>query len=620
MGHREYIVSIEHGQRVRSVVWDTRKPLPLQLPARWVLCETPKGLRIIEQLPDNGRRLSVPPAATTGKLINIPASRGLRTFGLRIRPFRLPAPVYVKSKNAMSQVWETPASEVIFCGVGESLLAHHHVGSSFKIHVDGGLVFAHRRVGDDHEITAESLGVAMHFPGYAPRAVRPGVPEYFSSSEWERGVLRWNNHWWRIASIPDPKGLADNIELEVADKIDTSGFGRYAGIAGFLLTVALLLSPSVDRTQVPKPKVVTEIQLKAPRIVQALPTPVPKPKPKPEIKKEPPKVAVKKPEPPKPKPAAVKPQVAKIAKENKAARPAKAQPAPKLAAAPKPRPAAPRPPVRVAERPAAPAPHPIERNVPSKPVARATVPSLSPEQVAAKQAAQDAARAKAQLAQSLQFLSTSPNLPAAAMEADLIAEDANQKQQAKFRGGTVSSAITKTEGTYLSSLSSQGSAEGRRIVTRSARRISADEDTAYGNGQPVGSGPVRGKVATSALGSGDGSGVALGAGLGGGLDVSGSGEVAEIDIEKALEKSLARFQYCYEKVLLSDASLAGTILMEWTIDQSGKGSSVKVVRSQLNNNPLHNCLSSELSRVQFPSPKGGAVIVKYPFAFSSGTL
>jgi len=629
MRNKEYIVDIEQGRRTRSVVWSTAKPLALLHPAHWSLVSTDRGIRLVEQGAPTSkpRRMTVPAAALSGGRILVPAGPRSAAFSIRIRPMARPAALFAQKKTQSYQSWTNEASsEVLFCGVGDSLLNHRHVGSSFRIHVDNGLVFSNKNLGGRYQITSQVAGLFFCVPGKSPQPIQPGYGHIIEGWDFEQGTLKWNRLWWRIASIPDAESLAARIEEDSLANRESSakGLGLYSGIAGMLLTIALIFSPSAPKVE--KAKVVTHIELKAPKLVAALPKPPPpKPKPKPIVKKElPPPPKRIEPPPPKKVVEQPKPRPAKIAKRNVTPKPAPVAKAPAPAPAPKvaAKPIA-RPPARVASgKPAAPAPRLIERNVPTRPIAKATVPSISPEQMAAKQAAVEAAKAKAQLAQSLNFLSTSNSRPAAAMEADLIAEDANQKLQAKFRGGTPSTAITKTEGTYLSSLSSQGSAEGRRIETRSARRISADEDTSYGgDGRAAGSGQVRGKVAASALGSGEGSGVALGTSLGGGgLDVSGSGEVAEIDIEKALEKSLARFQYCYEKVLLSDASLAGTILMEWTIDGSGRGSSVKVVRSQLNSNPLHNCLSSELSRVQFPSPKGGAVIVKYPFAFSSGTL
>lgn len=102
--------------------------------------------------------------------------------------------------------------------------------------------------------------------------------------------------------------------------------------------------------------------------------------------------------------------------------------------------------------------------------------------------------------------------------------------------------------------------------------------------------------------------------------MNGPGQIPESAIEKIMAKYVSKFQYCYEKALLADGSLAGNILMQWTIGPDGTSSDVKVVRSQLNNSGLHSCIIKELSRIRFPSPSGGAVTIKYPLAFSSATL
>lgn len=139
-------------------------------------------------------------------------------------------------------------------------------------------------------------------------------------------------------------------------------------------------------------------------------------------------------------------------------------------------------------------------------------------------------------------------------------------------------------------------------------------------GQGVYPGQVRGKVAIADLYGKGGNEVGGALSAEGGMTLSGEGTLPEGLIEKALAKRLERFQYCYEKALLSDPTLAGTIKMQWTIVPGGRATGPKVVRSQLNHKGLHECISRELSQITFPSPKGGSVTVTKPFSFSSTTL
>ena len=102
--------------------------------------------------------------------------------------------------------------------------------------------------------------------------------------------------------------------------------------------------------------------------------------------------------------------------------------------------------------------------------------------------------------------------------------------------------------------------------------------------------------------------------------MTGLGRINQDAIEKALAKRLERFQYCYEKALLSDATLAGNIMMGWTISAGGRPGSIRVVKSQMNNSKLNACMTKEIRAIRFPSPKGGIVKIKFPFNFTSSSL
>lgn len=131
---------------------------------------------------------------------------------------------------------------------------------------------------------------------------------------------------------------------------------------------------------------------------------------------------------------------------------------------------------------------------------------------------------------------------------------------------------------------------------------------------------VRGVVSVAALydsGSVDGLAGAVG---GTGMSMSGEGQLAGAEIEKELSKHIHKFQYCYEKALLTKNHLGGILMMQWQISSFGNTSDVRVVRSELNDDPLHGCVSRHLSSIRFPSPKGGTVTVRYPFNFSSTSL
>jgi hypothetical protein len=179
--------------------------------------------------------------------------------------------------------------------------------------------------------------------------------------------------------------------------------------------------------------------------------------------------------------------------------------------------------------------------------------------------------------------------------------------------GTSELAKATGKSTAIGTLAKTGQGNGT-IATRSGKQING---TALSGGQRGGGvgGKVHGKVRVG-RGPGDGS-FGLGAAS---MSVSGQGSISQSALEATMRRYLQRFQYCYEKALLTDATVSGNAVFSWTIDEQGRPSSVNVARSQLNNEGLHGCLGSEIRKISFPKPQGGAVIVKYPFNFSSSSL
>lgn len=229
-------------------------------------------------------------------------------------------------------------------------------------------------------------------------------------------------------------------------------------------------------------------------------------------------------------------------------------------------------------------------------------PGLMPSQQAARETAQREARAEEALSKSLGFLSPSQNR---------IAQPIPETASTFRTTNPVSKSLTRKDESLT------GSSAADPVDTQSARSFAPKGDP---SGVVGGKGlnKVQGKVTLNQV-FGNGTGNLVGEG-GQEMSLSGEGEISKDQVEKALERALSRFQYCYEKSLLSQPNLAGTLVMEWVISANGKAQSVKVVRSELNQASLHLCVAKEIGQVDFPKPKGGSVTIQYPFAFSSGAL
>jgi hypothetical protein len=99
--------------------------------------------------------------------------------------------------------------------------------------------------------------------------------------------------------------------------------------------------------------------------------------------------------------------------------------------------------------------------------------------------------------------------------------------------------------------------------------------------------------------------------------VSAQGSIDREAVARVVNSHLQEVRACYERALLKDTGLSGKLALEWVIGASGKVSSVKIKSSSLRNSAVESCIMNELKDWVFPSPRGGSVIVSYPFLFNS---
>jgi pSer/pThr/pTyr-binding forkhead associated (FHA) protein/Skp family chaperone for outer membrane proteins len=95
------------------------------------------------------------------------------------------------------------------------------------------------------------------------------------------------------------------------------------------------------------------------------------------------------------------------------------------------------------------------------------------------------------------------------------------------------------------------------------------------------------------------------------------GHLSREAIAKVVRKHLRQIQYCYEKNLLLSPNLSGKVIMEWTIATSGSVTVVKTKKNTMASPAVAMCISAKIKGWKFPKPKGGIVVVAYPFIFNS---
>ena len=98
---------------------------------------------------------------------------------------------------------------------------------------------------------------------------------------------------------------------------------------------------------------------------------------------------------------------------------------------------------------------------------------------------------------------------------------------------------------------------------------------------------------------------------------STQGTVDREAVARVINSHLNEVHGCYERALLKNPSLAGKVVLEWTIGAAGRVVAAKTKSSTLSNAAVEACILSSLKTWTFPAPKGGVVIITYPFLFNS---
>ncbi len=96
----------------------------------------------------------------------------------------------------------------------------------------------------------------------------------------------------------------------------------------------------------------------------------------------------------------------------------------------------------------------------------------------------------------------------------------------------------------------------------------------------------------------------------------GMGELDQAVIKKVINGNLGRFKYCYERELGPSPSLKGKVVVKFTISPSGTVSKASIASSSLGSKNVEGCVLKVAKKLRFPKPKGGSVVVSYPFMFA----
>ena len=95
---------------------------------------------------------------------------------------------------------------------------------------------------------------------------------------------------------------------------------------------------------------------------------------------------------------------------------------------------------------------------------------------------------------------------------------------------------------------------------------------------------------------------------------STNGDLDANIIRRYIRRKLPAIRHCYERKLVSDQDLAGTVLTQFQISPMGvvQGASA----GGMGDRDVESCVADAVRAIQFPRPKGGGMVnVRYPFIF-----
>jgi hypothetical protein len=88
-------------------------------------------------------------------------------------------------------------------------------------------------------------------------------------------------------------------------------------------------------------------------------------------------------------------------------------------------------------------------------------------------------------------------------------------------------------------------------------------------------------------------------------------------IRRVVRQHMNEVKFCYEKELTRDASLAGRVVVKFSIGGMGNVTTSFIESSTIKAGSTDRCIAEAVRRWEFPKPNGGLVIVSYPFVLKS---
>ncbi len=284
---RDYLITLARNGRTRRLVWNAREPLPLDHPVRWMIQRTPQGVQALQV---NGtmkrgvlKRVPIPAhAILNGTPVALSRADAIDDADadmiLTVSPLKPIPPPYARPAEPGYDAPLVEHAYYLYCGLGPHLLSFNRVGATFKVHVEGRILFSYQHRYPGHAVSTYAPGLVLEFRGQS-REIAVNRQLALSEEEWTEGRLTWGDHWWRISPIPltAPDMFDGMLAPDTTDDQRLYPIAR-AVAAGTLLLMFIVLFSPVRPPRKPREIARTEVRLKEPKLVtKTVPIPPPVP-------------------------------------------------------------------------------------------------------------------------------------------------------------------------------------------------------------------------------------------------------------------------------------------------------------------------------------------------------
>ena len=582
----EFLVITSVNGRSRSRIWDSRRPLALGHPMRWILEKNGDGTYSVrdvggrpqEILTDAVVRLTEKEIAS-GTTVSLPDGRTGRASRAqikieRVRPIR---PAFVTADPTAVSDPQT----FVFAGVRKTLISSAAVQAGYAAYAGTNPAFTVHPTANgfkvkplaDH-LTLNSTKGRGQAQGMSV-ALIPKEALNLSRDELLSATINTGQYWWRFGLVSNPGGFRATHD-EPFLREDASRFKRAFGIAAALYLLLLLfmwMMPATTKEEKPeeeKPVVKFE-QPKRPIITQE---PIHRPDPVAGQTEPAPAAATAEPIKSDDQAKVEPPKAKEIVKE-----PSKELPKQALE------------PVAQPEKSKTATSRPLKKALDIAKKANAAVAKV------VKSAAQVASEARSRMLKDI--------MGAAAVT---MGKKTKLETAAEASGGSQSAA---------NSIGRIGSADSAMAPTEVKPGVS-------GSGVRVaktGGGSDAGK--TGSVGYSGGEHAAVQGQGGSFVAVSPKGATVEEGLTKeevgaVIHAHMGEIRYCHESAMLAHPDIQGKLMLQFVINASGVVESVGVQSTTLPEQKLSDCVMNKLRAWRFPHPKRGVkVAVAYPFIFKT---